>query len=223
MFTGSLSGFCTLRFAPGTCGELVGANPCRSMRILLRPIAAVAVMLVALFVHGCASMPAGTGTVTLATPCNDCLPGVKNFAEVSSTLWRGSQPTAEGFRNLEKAGVRTVINTRYFHDDAKLLAGTKLKYVWIPITPFNPTEDDLIPFFRVVQDPENWPVFIHCWKGNDRSGFYVAAYRIVVDRWAADDAIREMFQFHYYPIWFRIPVVLRKLDVEKLRARIAAP
>ena len=80
-----------------------------------------------------------------------------------------------------------------------------------------------MPFFRAIQDPKARPVFVHCWKGDDRVGFYVAAYRIVVDGWSPDDAIREMFQFHYNPIWFQIPRVLRDLDVKRLKARIAAP
>ncbi len=78
-------------------------------------------------------------------------------------------------------------------------------------------------FFRAIQDPEKWPVFIYCWKGDDRAGFYVAAYRMVIDGWNSDDAIRELFQFHYNPIWFRIPGVLRDIDVEKLKAGIAGP
>lgn len=78
-------------------------------------------------------------------------------------------------------------------------------------------------FFKVIQDQKNWPVFIHCWKGDDRVGFYVAAYRIVVDGWSRDDAIRELFRFGYNPIWFRIPQVLRELDVDRLKARLASP
>ena len=93
----------------------------------------------------------------------------------------------------------------------------------MPTRPWNPTEDDLVPFFRVMQEPENWPIFVHCWKGDDRAGFNVAAYRIVVEGWSPDDAIREMFQFGYNPLWFRIPRVLRALDVERFKARIAAP
>lgn len=193
------------------------------MKVVLRPMVAVVVALVALFEQGCASRPAGPATATLATPCDDCWRGVTNFAKVSPALWRGWQPTAAGFRDLENAGVRTVINFRHDHDDSELLTGTKLRYIWIPTRPWNPKEDDLMPFFRVIQDPENWPVFVHCWKGDDRAGFYVAAYRIVVDGWSPDDAIREMFQFHYNPIWFRIPRVLRDIDVESLKARIAAP
>ncbi len=189
----------------------------------LRTSLAAVAALVVLFGQGCASVPAGTGTVKLDTPCDDCLPGVRNFAKVSPALWRGSQPTAEGFRELERAGARTVIDCRLIHNDRRLLAGTKLKYFWIRMTPLNPTEGELVRFFRVIQDPANQPVFIHCWKGNDRSGFCVAAYRMLVDRWTADDAIREMFRFHFFPAWWRITWVLRHLDIEKFRAEIAAP
>jgi len=192
------------------------------MEVPLKPVMAAVVALAALSVQGCASPPIGPATATLATPCDDCLSGVTNFAKVSPALWRGRQPTAEGFGSLESAGVKTIINFRNDHDDSELLTGTKLKYIWMPTRPWNPKEDDLVSFFKVMQAPENRPVFVHCWKGDDRTGFYVAAYRIVVDGWSRDDAIRELFQFHYNPIWFRIPGVLRELDVDRLKARIAA-
>jgi len=124
---------------------------------------------------------------------------------------------------LAAAGVKTVINLRHDHDDAHLLSGTNLKYVRIRTYAWNPKEADLVPFFRVMENPDNWPVFVHCNKGQDRVGFYTAAYRIVVDGWSADDAIREMFQFKYSPIWYRIPVVLRQIDVAKVNAQVAAP
>ena len=193
------------------------------MKRLSISVLSVVAGLLAILVQGCTSLPPGPATATLATPCDDCLPGTTNFAKVSPALWRGRQPTAEGFRSLEAAGVKTVINVRHDHDDSNLLTGTKLKYIWIPTRPWNPKVDDLVPFFKVIQDQKNWPVFVHCWKGDDRAGFYVAAYRIVVDGWSRDDAIRELFRFGYNPIWFRIPQVLRELDVDSLKARIASP
>ena len=194
----------------------------RTTEIFLRSTFALLFVLVALFQQGCATSPPGPATETLTSPCGDCVRGVVNFAKVSPSLWRGSQPTAEGFRDLEAAGVRTVINFRHDHDDSKLLAGTNLKYVRIRTYAWNPKEADLVQFLRVMKNPDNWPVFVHCNKGQDRVGFYTAAYRIVIDGWSADDAIRELFQFKYNPIWYRIPVVLRQIDVEKLKAQVAA-
>jgi hypothetical protein len=52
---------------------------------------------------------------------------------------------------------------------------------------------------------------------------FVAAYRIVVDGWSRDDAIRELVPFRYNRIWFRIPHLLREIDVDRLKARIASP
>lgn len=191
------------------------------MKALSTAMVAVAVALAALVEQGCASSPAGPATQTLTTPCDNCVRGVARFAKVSPALWRGAQPTAEGFRALEEAGARTVIDLRGDHDDAQLLSGTRLRYVRIPTRAWDPKEADLVPFLTVLQNPDNWPVFVHCNKGRDRVGFYIAAYRIAIDGWSADDAIREMFQFDYSPIWFRIPVVLRAIDVEKLNARVA--
>ena len=40
------------------------------------------------------------------------LEGVPNLHRISPTLYRSEQPTALGMKNLEKLGIRTVINLR---------------------------------------------------------------------------------------------------------------
>ena len=55
---------------------------------------------------------------------------------------------------------------------------------------------------------------MHCEKGRDRVGYMVAAYRIIVQDWTADDAIHEMFDFHFNTIFFETPIFLRALDKE---------
>ena len=63
---------------------------------------------------------------------------------------------------------------------------------------------------------------MHCAEGKDRTGYVIAAYRIVEQRWSADDAIQEMFDFHYNPLWFGNPAFLRRLerDREEIAARV---
>ena len=43
--------------------------------------------------------------------------GVSNLHRISPTLFRSEQPTALGMKNLEKLGIRTVINLRAFNND----------------------------------------------------------------------------------------------------------
>ena len=53
--------------------------------------------------------------------------GVPNLHRITDHLYRSEQPTADGFRNLEKLGIRTVINLRYFNSDDDEAAGTSLQ------------------------------------------------------------------------------------------------
>lgn len=154
-------------------------------------------------------------------PCDNCISGVENFAKVSAALWRGAQPTAEGFRSLAAAGVKTVINLRDRHDDAPLLTGTNLKYVRVIARAWDPKEAELAEVLKVIANRDNWPVFVHCAHGRDRTGYVVATYRMLVDGWSADDAIREMYDFHFNTIWFRNPGFLRQLNMDKLRGLVA--
>lgn len=148
---------------------------------------------------------------------NTCIKGVENFAKVTPALWRGAQPTREGFRNLKIAGVKTIVNLRYDHDDLPdllLLADTQLKYYWIKTHAWNPEEEDIVKFLKVLEDKNNWPVFVHCFAGKDRTGYAIAAYRIIEEHWTTDDAIHEMFDFGFHPYFFLNPDFLRN-KIEK--------
>ncbi len=60
------------------------------------------------------------------------LPGLKNYPVVSDALSRAAQPTADGFAELKRRGVKTVVNLREFHSDRELLARTGLQSGEIP-------------------------------------------------------------------------------------------
>ena len=72
-------------------------------------------------------------------------------------------------------------------------------------------------FLKTFEDTKNWPVFVHCAEGRDRTGYFVAAYRMVVENWSVDDALHEMLDFRFNAIWFRNPAFLRRLNVGEMR------
>ena len=176
---------------------------------------------------GCATRPTSPITRAWAQPCDDCVPGVTNFTKVSDKLWRGAQPDVRDpdvFRKLARRGVKTVINLRHDHDDFPWLQGTDIAYAWIPMRAWRPQEDELVLFLaalrRALADPNRWPVFVHCAEGKDRTGYAIAAYRIVEEQWDPDSAIQEMFDFRYNAMFFGNPEFLRHLS--ERRAEIAA-
>lgn len=178
-------------------------------------------------VVGCACPAAGPAVQARAgyeatRPSNTAMPGVRNFARVSDVLFRGEQPTPEGFVNLrEKEKVRTVVNLRTFHGDRDALRGTGFRYAHIPAQAWNIGDDDVAQFLKVVTDPANQPVFVHCQQGADRTGLCVAVYRVMEQGWTADEAAAELSAFGHNEIWCNVRASLRSLDVEKMRRRVA--
>jgi len=149
------------------------------------------------------------------------LTGCPNLHKVSDTLYRGAQPEDEGFPELEKLGIKTVICLRRWHDDEDEIECTNLDYVAIPMNTWQPTEDNVLKFLRTVTDPAKQPIFVHCQHGADRTGTMVAIYRIVIENWSKEDALKEMQEgpFNYHEIWKMLPEFIRGLDVEKLKAK----
>ena len=146
-------------------------------------------------------------------------PGLGNFYKVSDTLYRGQQPEAEGFASLKALGIKTVVNLRVWHSDRTKMEGQGLKYVEIEFNPANPKMDEVVQFLRLVTDPANQPVFVHCQHGSDRTGTMVAAYRIFVDGWSPQQALEEMTEggYGYHEIWVNLAEFVRRLDAKELR------
>ena len=155
------------------------------------------------------------------------LPGLPNLHKVSKDLYRGAQPTAEGMKELEKLGIKTVINLRYTHSDRDEIKGTALSYEHINMTTLNIEDKDVIHFLQIVTDSNRTPVFVHCQHGADRTGTMCAIYRIAVQGWSKDEAIEEMTKggFGYHSIWRNLPYYVRKLNLDEIKhkARLNIP
>jgi len=150
----------------------------------------------------------------------DALPtGIKNFQKLDDTVYRGAQPDARGFREVEKLGIRTVINLRQRHSDEKMLTGTSLAYKNIGMNVWHAEDQDVTEFLKLVKDKSKGPFFVHCEHGVDRTGFMCAIYRIVVQGWNKENALAEMRAFEPHRIWKNLDRYIWKMDVEAIRQK----
>jgi protein tyrosine/serine phosphatase len=147
------------------------------------------------------------------------LPGVPNFHKVSDELYRGAQPSAEGMKQLEKLGIKTVVNLRSSHSDRDELEGTGLAYEHIKMTGWYIKNEDVARFLQIVTDSNSTPVFVHCQHGADRTGTVCAIYRITAQGWSKDEAIEEMTKggFGFHSIWTNLVDYVRRLDIDKIK------
>jgi protein tyrosine/serine phosphatase len=153
------------------------------------------------------------------------LEGAPNLHRVSDDLYRSAQPTAEGMKALKKMGIRTIVSLRYFRSDRDEIGTTALDYVRIPIQAFRMKDDHIIRFLNVVLDTGKTPVLVHCKHGADRTGTACAAYRMIVQGWTREEAIREMKkgEYGFHKIFGNVIKYLEELDVEKMRKKVGIP
>ena len=121
---------------------------------------------------------------------------LNNFQEVSDSLCRGAQPSDEGFRELAKLGVHTVLDLRgaggRSSKEAQEVRALGMKYVNIPLDGFlAPTPEQVSKIFAVLNDQAAGKIFVHCRRGADRTGTVLAMYRIEHDHWTNRKALNE--------------------------------
>ncbi len=120
------------------------------------------------------------------------LPGLPNFYRVSEQLYRGGKIEAAGRAELEKLGIKTVVNFSGSEQDHQLFRDSGIRISHLPMSAFFPEKQLLREFLDLFADPARTPVFVHCIHGADRTGAAVALYRIHIQKWDKEKAIAEM-------------------------------
>jgi protein tyrosine/serine phosphatase len=148
--------------------------------------------------------------------------GVPNLHRIDEHVYRSAQPTPEGMRNLERLGVRKVINLRSDHSDEAAVAGTSLALEEIGLNAWHADEARIILVLSVLSDPSGGPYLVHCQHGADRTGLISAMYRIAIQSWSRREAIREMLKggYGFHSIWHNLIVYLATVDVERVRIEL---
>jgi protein tyrosine phosphatase (PTP) superfamily phosphohydrolase (DUF442 family) len=135
--------------------------------------------------------------------------GVPNFQTVNDQLYRGGQPSPEGFQNLAAMGIRTVVDLQEEGDRAKaekkLVKSLGMHYVNIPMKGMTTPKDKQISHaLKEMNDTSHGPVFVHCKRGADRTGVVVACYRIEHDNWSRQEALSEARD--HGMSWYQFPL-----------------
>jgi tyrosine-protein phosphatase SIW14 len=119
-----------------------------------------------------------------------------NFQEVNDSLCRGAQPSEDGFRELARSGVHTVLDLRggsgRSSHEAEFVRSLGMQYINVPLGGFQaPTAAEVAKVVEVLNDPQSGKVFVHCRRGADRTGTILAMYRIEHDHWTNRQALDE--------------------------------
>lgn len=121
--------------------------------------------------------------------------GIRNFHQIDDHVYRGGQPTMDGYKYLSQIGVKTVVDLR--KSDARSAAEERavtalgMKFVNVPMTGLTPPTMAQISQILSLLEGTNGPVFVHCRRGADRTGAVIGAYRIDHDHWANARALQE--------------------------------
>jgi len=135
------------------------------------------------------------------------IPGISDAGKVNDFLYRGGQPKDDGLKELKRLGIGTIVDLRgekhstmeKERADAKALG---MHLVNIGGNGWSPPEDEQVAqFFSLIREQPRQKIFVHCWFGSDRTGVFVAIYRIAFDGWTPEQALAEMDNFHFKGFW----------------------
>lgn len=133
-------------------------------------------------------------------PNNTTKTSIKNFGCINSNYYRGAQPEGQGYSELAALGVKTVIDLQRDgeQDEQQLVETAGMKFFRIKMSDrSSPSYEQASEFLKIVSDPANQPVYVHCKGGRHRTGAMTAVYRIEHDGWTAEKAFEEMKAFDF--------------------------
>ena len=97
---------------------------------------------------------------------------ISNFGCINETFYRGAQPKGRDYDDLAAMGVKTVIDLQEDgeRDEQQMVEGAGMKFYRIGLSDSSwPSRDKPEQFLKIVNDPSNQPVFVHCHGGRHRA------------------------------------------------------
>jgi protein-tyrosine phosphatase len=156
--------------------------------------------------------------------------GVENAGKLNDHLYRGTQPNERGVKELKKLGVTTIVDLRgesrgTSERELQEAHSLGMQFVLIPSDGWAPPSDEqMAQFFSIVAGRPKHTIFIHCYFGSDRTGVFIAAYRMAFEHWTPGQALAEMYAFHFNGFWHpAMKEYIRKFPERLAASRALAP
>jgi tyrosine-protein phosphatase SIW14 len=133
--------------------------------------------------------------------------GIHNTGKINDVLFRGGQPRDNALVELKKLGVTTIVDLRgeardKYEWERKQSESLGMRFVHLPVSGWSPPSDEQVAQFLILfRDNPHEKVFVHCRFGDDRTGVFVATYRMAVDKWSPEQAMDEMYFFGFNGFW----------------------
>jgi len=116
------------------------------------------------------------------------------IVKVSDGIYRG--PRLDDLNELESLKIHTILN---LEDNSEAIkkeneAAEQLGMVVIniPMSGISrPKPADLSRAVKIIEDQASRPIYVHCLHGRDRTGFVIAAYKIIHNGWTVEKAYQE--------------------------------
>ncbi|MGE5300224.1 MAG: fused DSP-PTPase phosphatase/NAD kinase-like protein [Acidobacteriota bacterium] len=120
--------------------------------------------------------------------------GPGRVAKVSEGIYRG--PRLDDLNELESLKIHTILNleedSEAVQKEGEAAEQLGMAMINIPMSEISrPKPADLLKAVKILEDPDSQPVYVHCLHGRDRTGFVIAAYKIIHDDWPLKKAYQE--------------------------------
>ena len=145
---------------------------------------------------------------------NDLDSPIRDFCAEGPGLWRGRRLERSDATWLLQHSVRTVVNLELVLGDRSAFESARappgayeVQYFRVrdyePVHLFNwSLLDHHVAHFIAIIAESPKPLYVHCRYGLDRTGVFIAAYRVLIENVNPETAISEMA--HYRDPWLRI-------------------
>jgi tyrosine-protein phosphatase SIW14 len=122
----------------------------------------------------------------------------------NNVLYRSGQLNLRGLKQtIHDLGIKTVITLRPGdigpdQDEEAYCRSQEINYLriapqrWWANGGSVPAEEGVKTFIKVMDDPANFPVLVHCMRGVHRTGAFCAVYRMEYQGWSNAKAIEEL-------------------------------